>query len=121
MVVTPDGSAIILMIGLPGVKEADLSGQDALTEPAVASAQHRPAGGIELGDDTQTRRHGVPGAHRAPAVDHLAGVVAVGIEPVHVLADGAGVVEPEPGVDRDPAPHPEGIAHERPGGHELTA
>ena len=86
------------------MKEADLSGQDALTEPAVASAQHRPADGIELGDDTQTRRHGVPGAYRASTVDHLAGVVAVGIEPVHVLADRAGVVEPQPGIDRDPLP-----------------
>ena len=43
------------------------------------------------------------------------------VELGHVLTDGAAVVEPQPGIDRDPAPQPEGVAHERGGGDEPAS
>ena len=43
------------------------------------------------------------------------------VELGHVLADGAAVVEPQPGIDRDPASQPEGVAHERGGGDEPAS
>ena len=93
------------MVGVDaGWNGAELSGQHALAEPPVARPQHRPAVGGELRGDAQARRPHVPGVQRAEAADDRVGLAPFEIERVQVLTDGAAVVEPQPGIDRQPIP-----------------
>ena len=58
---------------------------------------------------------------RAQAADDRVGFAPFEIERVQVLTDGAAVVEPHSGIDRQPVPHREGVARERGGRDEQTA
>ena len=102
--------------GGPGptrVNGGDLTGQHALAEPSGIGAQHGPANGVELDDDSHARRNDVPRIHRAPALDGPTGLLQQQVVFRHVLTDGAAVVEAQTWIDRDAAPQSDGIAHEQ--------
>ena len=107
--------------GGPGptrVNGGDLTSQHALTEPSGIGAQHGPAGGVELDDDSHARRNDVPRIHRAAALDGPTGLLQQQVVFRHLLTDGAAVVEAQTWIDRDAAPQSDGIAHERGRGDE---
>lgn len=104
-----------------GVEGTDLSGQHALAEPAVARPQDRSAIGGELCRNTQAWRPEVPGVQRAQAADDRIGFRPLWIERAQVLTDGAAVIEPHSGINRQPVPHRDGVARESGGCDEQTA
>jgi hypothetical protein len=103
------------------VNRSDLTSQQPLAEFRGIGSQHRPAGGVQLDDDADAGRHDVPGIHRAPAFDDPSGLVHQRVELRHVLADGAAVIEPQPGIDRDAAAQPESVADEQCGCDEAAS
>ena len=82
-----------------GVEMTKLAGQHALTESAVARAQHRAAVSSELCGDAQPRRPGCSTCTGPEPRDALAWVSRPCIERLQVLAGGAAVIEAQSEVD----------------------
>ena len=95
------------------MEEADLTGQHALAESSVARPQNGSAVGGELRRDAQSWRHDIPGVQRSQTGDDLGSFVSLRIDRMQILTDGAAVVEPKSGIDRQSIADRDGVARER--------
>ena len=100
---------------------AALSGQYSLMEPTVAHPQYRSVIVGELGGDTQTWRHHVPGVQCAKTVNNLSCFTPLKVDRLEVRTDGAAVVEPDAGIDGQPLSYRYRVGHEEGCADELAA
>src|SRR5262249_35336239 len=100
---------------------ADLTGQDALVEAAIAGTQDGSAIVRKSSGDAEARRDDVPRVQRAQPVDHLTRVISFGVDGIQILTDGATVIVRNTEIYRDEGPHRHRIARERSSRDEHAA
>src|SRR5262245_41727853 len=90
-------------------------------EPAVACSQNRSVVTGELGGDTESWRQNVPCIERSAAFEDVTGLITLGIDAGNIVTDGAAVVEPDSGIDRQPLSDRYCVGYKQGRGFEETA